>query len=306
MDQAQDTDITTSPKPYIIGYVKRQEDSNVILFADDKKRDELDVLFKDPFVGQKTFPFEGDTQVLADGGCYEVVLSQHGIEAMERQYVTSLAQADGLNDYEATPSEEGSQNNIRVVYQFDGQRILFKRIPPSRQLRDSKIISLDETARISSSTTVIAFDDQIDATYNVLSHAFRFTDFQAAKHVFGTLEVYYRSATQHDIDEWMDPELFDIDSQFDTFAISTPNRKKIAITVKELGIDITDPPTVERIRDYAGRNAPKMLFINNKFNIKKNSDVTEALRLITGSYYLNEITGDLMVVNAPKKADRSA
>ena len=131
---------------------------------------------------------------------------------------------------------------------------------------------------------------------------FYFRDFQTAKHIFGPLEVYYRSATQNEVDEWLDPSIFDIDSSFDTFAISTPNRKKMIYASQELKIDLTDPETVGRISAYAGKHAQKMLFINGKFNIKKNADITESLRLITGSYYQNEITGDLMVANSPKKA----
>ena len=71
---------------------------------------------------------------------------------------------------------------------------------------------------------------------------------------------------------------------------------------EELKINLTDPETIGRISAYAVKHAPKMLFINGKFNIKKNAHITEALRLITGAYYQNEITGDLMVANTPKKA----
>ena len=96
--------------------------------------------------------------------------------------------------------------------------------------------------------------------------------------------------------------MFDIDSSFDTFAISTPNRKRMRLATDELQIDLADEETLIRIRAYAAQHAPKMLFINNKFNVKKNADITEALRIITGAYYQNEITGELMVANTPKRA----
>ncbi|MEO5690910.1 MAG: hypothetical protein ABIQ64_01865, partial [Candidatus Saccharimonadales bacterium] len=115
---------------------------------------------------------------------------------------------------------------------------------------------------------------------------------------------YYRSATQNEVDEWLDPSLFDIDSQFDTFAVSVPNRKKMLFATEELKIDLSDAETVERISNSAALHAPKMLFINGKFNIKKNSDITEALTVITGAYYQNSITGDLMIAGSSKKATK--
>ncbi len=285
---------------HYLAYVKRDEEANSTLFEDDARRDELASLFQDPFSDATKFPFEGDTQVLADGACYEVSLSQHGIEAMERQYITSTLQIDSLSEYDI--STEGGKD-ISVVYAFDGKKLVFKRVPKSRHLRDSKIVSIgDEGAVISSSTHVFSFDDKVDAVYHVGTKKLYFADFQAAKHVFGTLEIYYRGATQNEVDEWLDPGVFDIDSSFDTFAISTPNRKRMRLATDELQIDLADEETLIRIRAYAAQHAPKMLFINNKFNVKKNADITEALRIITGAYYQNEITGELMVANTPKRA----
>lgn len=285
----------------ILAYVKRAEDSNTILFSDDEKKEELLKLFKDPYLEMEKVHFDGKTP-LDDGECYEVNLSQNGQELIERQYVTTMGEASGLSDYEPTGSDEETSDVIRVIYAFAGKKLIFKRTPKSQQLRDSKIISMDGEPRVTGMVNVLAIDERVDAVYNVLTHKFYFTDFQAAKHVFGPLEVYYRSATQDEVDEWLDPGIFDIDSSFDTFSISTPNRKKMILASQELKIDLTDAETIGRISAYAGRHAPKMLFINGKFNIKKNGDITEALRLITGSYYQNEITGDLMVANTPKKA----
>lgn len=285
----------------LLAYVKRAEDSNTILFADDEKKEELLKLFKDPYLEMEKVHFDGKT-LLDDNECYEVNLSQNGQELIERQFVTVMSEVSGLSDYEPTASDEETSDNIRVIYAFNGKKLIFKRTPKSRQLRDSTIISMDGEPHVSGMLNVLALDERVDAVYNVVTHKFYFADFQAAKHVFGPLEVYYRSATQDEVDEWLDPGIFDIDSSFDTFSISTPNRKKMILASQELKIDLADTETIGRIAAYAGRYAPKMLFVNGKFNIKKNADITEALRLITGSYYQNEITGDVMVAHTPRKA----
>ena len=299
MEETESIDVQN--QAVILAYVKRGEDPNTILFSDDARKQDILKLFNDPYAGMEKIRFDGKTPV-DEGECYEVNLSQNGQEMLERQYITSMGEVSSLSDYEPTGSDEETNDTIRVIYKFDGKKLVFKRIPKNQQLRDSMIIRMDGEPTATDMVNVLAIDERVDAVYNVITHQFYFADFQAAKHVFGPLEVYYRSATQDEVDEWLDPSVFDIDSSFDTFAISTPNRKKMTYASEQLGINLANPETLGRIAAYAGKHAPKMLFINGKFNIKKNTDLTEALRLISGSYYENEITGMLMVANTPKKA----
>ncbi len=298
MDQDETT--ATPAKTVIIAYTKTSDEPNTLMFADDAKRDEVLTLFTDPHTEMTKVPYDGKTPLSGDE-CYEVKLSQNSVEAIDGQFVTLWSQVSGLSDYDPNDHEG---NSLRAIYSFDGNKLIFKRVAKSQQLHDSKIISLDGEPTVTPLINVMAIDDKVDAVYDTRTRKFTFTDFQAAKAVFGTLEVYYRSATQNEVDEWLDPSLFDIDSQFDTFAISVPNRKKMLFATQELKIDLTDTETVERISASAALHAPKMLFINNKFNIKKNSDITEALTVITGAYYQNAITGDLMIAGSSKKAAR--
>lgn len=299
MEENESIDIQN--QAVILAYVKRPEDQNTILFSNDPKKQDILKLFRDPYISAEKVRFDGKTP-LDEGECYEVSLSQNGQEMIERQYITSMGEISSLSDYEPTGSDEETNDTVRVIYAFDGKKLVFKHVPKKQQLHDSMIINLDGEPAATEMVNVLAIDERIDAVYNATTHKFYFTDFQAAKHIFGPLEVYYRSATQDEVDEWLDPGIFDIDSSFDTFGISTPNRKKMSYASEQLGIDLTNPEIVGRIAAYAGKHAQKMLFINGKFNIKKNADLTEALRLISGSYYENAITGVLMVANTPKKA----
>lgn len=294
----QDPPAKSPDHSVIIAYTKNSDEPNALLFADDAKRDEILTLFVDPHTEMTKVPYDGKS-LLNSGECFEVSLSQNSREIMDGQFVTLWSQVSGLSDYDPA-DHDGSA--MKAIYSFDGKKLIFKRVSKSQQLHDSKIISLDGEPTITPLINVMAIDDKVDAVYDTRTHKFHFTDFQAAKAVFGTLEVYYRSATQNEVDEWLDPSLFDIDSQFDTFAISVPNRKKMLFATEELKIDLTDTETVERISASAALHAPKMLFINNKFNIKKNADITEALTIITGAYYQNAITGDLMIAGSSKKA----
>ncbi len=285
---------TESGTSVIVGYIKRPQDSNSILFADDEKKVEIEKLFKDPFTTKTKVSYDND-YVLKDDECWEVVLSEAALDALKRQYVLSLEVASELNKNKR--EEEGS-NDIRTIYLVDEKKVLFKHVAKSKYLLGSRIISLKDEPRTTELHDVLAIGPEVHAVYNSVTNRFYFYDFQAAKHVFGRLEVVYRSATQKDVDEWLDPGLFNVDDNFDTFSISTPNRKKMVYASRELHIDLENPIVLDRLATYAVRNGPGGLFENSKFNIRSNADVTEALRLITGAYYQNEITGDLMLAKS--------
>ncbi len=284
----------------IVAYIKRPTDPNSILFANDSNRSEIEKLFKDPFAAKKKVDFDIAYE-LDDDECWEVPLSEAGRDAMKRQYVLSLHAAKELN---INKREEEASNDIRTIYLVGETKVIFKHISRSNYLRGGKIISLAGKPNATDLQDVLAIGSEVHAVYNTATNRFYFTDFQAAKHVFGRLEVVYRSATQKEVDEWLDPSVFNVDDNFDTFSISTPNRKKMSYAAEELGINLENPELVARLSSYAGRHSPGGLFENGKFNIRSNADVTEALRIITGAYYQNEVTGDLMVAKSTAKAKR--
>ncbi|MEO5690730.1 MAG: hypothetical protein ABIQ64_00920, partial [Candidatus Saccharimonadales bacterium] len=181
-----DTTTISSPKPCIIAYTKNSDDPNALVFADDAKHDEILTLFVDPYTDTTKVPYDGKS-LLNSGECFEVKLSQNSIEAIDSQFVTLWSQVSGLSDYDPA-DHDGSA--MKAMYSFDGKKLIFKRISKSQQLHDSKIISLDGEPTVTPLINVMAIDEKVDAIYDTQTHKFYFTDFQAAKAVFGTLEVY--------------------------------------------------------------------------------------------------------------------
>lgn len=284
----------------IVAYIKRVSEPNTILFADDQKKDVIDGLFKDPFASKTKLEFDIDHE-LRENECWEVPLSDAAREALKRQYVLSL---DTARELKPNKQEKESNNDIRTIYHIDERKVIFKHIPRSKYLHDSTIISLGDEPRVTDMRDALAIGPDVHAVYNIITNRFYFSDFQAAKHVFGRLEVVYRHATQKDVDEWLDPGLFNVDDNFDTFSISTPNRKKMQYASQSLQVDLEDQAVLDRLSTYAIRNGPGGLFENSRFNIRSNADVSEALRLITGAYFQNEITGDLMIARSATKAKK--
>jgi len=287
--------------PVIIAYIKRHKDPNTILFGDGEKIDDILKLFNDPFSARKKQPYLGEAEV-NEGSCFEVSLSEGARDAMRRQYVTMQSQLESLKSY--WRDGDAGLDAIRVIYSYDGTKLIFKRVRSNQILNQGHIVTLEREAHVSDASGALAIDSEIAAVYNMQTNRFYFIDFITAKHVFGSLELYYRSATQNDVDEWLDPSLFNVDDNFDTFTISTPNRKKMAYASEELGIKLEDAELLGRLTAYAGRHSPGGLFENGKFNIRSNADVTESLRVITGAYFQNEVTGDVMIAGSAKKAAR--
>ena len=134
MEETESIDVQN--QAVILAYVKRGEDPNTILFSDDARKQDILRLFNDPYTGMEKIRFDGKTPV-DEGECYEVNLSQNGQEMLERQYITSMGEVSSLSDYEPTGSDEETNDTIRVIYKFDGKKLIFKRIPKNQQLRDS-------------------------------------------------------------------------------------------------------------------------------------------------------------------------
>lgn len=291
---------TSENNSVIVAYIKRPKDSNTLLFTDDARQDDVEKLFKDPFASKKKVDYDNN-HVLADDECWEVPLSEGARDALKRQYVLSLDEARDLNE---NAREDDSTNDIKTIYKVDEKKVIFKHISKSNYLRGGQVVSLQSKPKTTEMQDVLMISPEVHAVYNTQTNRFYFSDFQKAKHVFGRLEVVYRSATQNDVDEWLDPSVFNVDDDFDTFSISTPNRKKMAYASQELGINLEDAELLGRLSKYAVRHGKGGLFENGKFNIHTNADVTEALRIITGAYYENEITGDVMIASSAKKAKK--
>lgn len=280
----------------IFGYIKRDEDPNVLLFTSDVKRAEVVALFADRFDGLELIDYDNE-HVLEDDECWTVELSDTQFEVLKQQYVTDLESTTNHN-----PSTiRSADGNMRALYLVEETQVVFKCISKRQYMRDSSILSLDGEPRVTDLHNILAVDAQVDAVLEIDTQKLRFRNFNSAKQLFPFVIEFYRSATQAEVDQWLGAPLFEVDENFATAKVGAANRKKIAFALKELAIVLDEAQTAQRIKTHAANHAIAGLFDGDKFNLATNKDVTEMMRIVTGAYHTNPITDDPMLARSAYK-----
>jgi hypothetical protein len=114
------------------------------------------------------------------------------------------------------------------------------------------------------------------------------------------LKEFFDDTTQQHAEEALAFDLFNI-SEFDVADVSPRNRKRLARIKGDFDIDLDDSTTVTRINQYADKYERTDVFENKRIKICSNAELTEALDVISGAFYTNEVTDDVMKATATKK-----
>ena len=282
----------------IIAHIDRKEDKNAILFADNSKLDTVKPLFHDPFTSLTKKKYDNEHN-LSDDECWEAGLSGEQFEQLKYLYELDEDSTGDMNKNKLYQTND----SIRALYMVEGDSVRFKRIFKQQLLRDSTVFNLDGEPKLSDMHNVLAIDEKVHAVVNTSAKKILFKDYRIATQLFSCLTSLYREATQTETDNLMSADIFALDEKFPTSKIGQTNRKKIAYAIEELKIDLNDESIKVRIEAEAQKYAPEGLYVDGKFNLTKNVDVTHALRIITGAYYKNPITDDEMIAKVASKAE---
>lgn len=282
----------------IIAHIDRKEDKNAILFADNSKLDKVKPLFHDPFTSLTKKKYDNEHN-LSDDECWEAGLSDEQFEQLKCLYELDEDSTGDMNKNKLYQTND----SIRALYMVEGDSVRFKRIFKQQLLRDSTVFNLDGEPKLSDMHNVLAIDEKVHAVVNTSAKKILFKDYRIATQLFSCLTSLYREATQTETDNLMSADIFALDEKFPTSKIGQTNRKKIAYAIEELKIDLNDESIKVRIEAEAQKYAPEGLYVDGKFNLTKNVDVTHALRIITGAYYKNPITDDEMIAKVASKAE---
>jgi hypothetical protein len=114
------------------------------------------------------------------------------------------------------------------------------------------------------------------------------------------LNDFYEETTQQHAEEALAFDVFNV-AEFDVAEVSPKNRKRLARIKGDLDIDLSDTVTVTRINEYADKYERTDVFENSRIKICSNAELTEALDVISGSFYTNEVTNDVMKATSTRK-----
>lgn len=287
----------------LIAHLVRKNNPNALLFKKEKDIREVEEYFK--MYDRQRIDFSNEMEI-GKNEYTAVKLSPNQWVDIEKKYILNTKSTASL----AINNISREIDLVKTIYLIKGNKIFFKKITKSNFLKDKKIFGLgiglsDGPEIIKNSNEMIAFGNTVDAILDLANQEVMFISYHNAVGLFPILSDFYKEATQSEVDEFLGNDIFKIHESFNTSTVGSTNRKKISFFQNEIRLNIKNPEVASKIERYSEKYLGKNLAINNHFEIKNNSDITDIMHIICGSYYENEITGEKMLACSSKKLNES-
>ena len=279
----------------IYAKLKREECPNVILFNEDQIDDKLNHLFTPPGL-KNSIKYDCYGPQSLNDEIFHVDLSNDQWQKIKDVYATDNSRASDLDN----SGYADQYARIDVIYSVTNGAISFKKIRPSQiALQQGSLEWGDRPVFVAPSEKVL-IDPPVDLYINKSSKRAYFKSFRNASQIARVLNDFYEETTQQHAEEVLAFDVFNI-AAFDVADVSPRNRKRLARIKGDLDIDLDDSMTVTRMSEYADKYERVGVFENSRIKICSNAQLTEALDVISGSFYTNEITDDVMKATATRK-----
>jgi len=279
----------------IYAKLKREESPNVILFNEDQVDAKLSHLFTPPGL-KNTIEYDCYGPQTLNDEIFHVDLTNDQWQKIKDVYANDNSRAANLEN----TGYADQYANIDVIYSVTSSGISFKKIRPSQiALQIGSLEWGDRPVFVPPSEKVL-IDPLVDLYINKSSKRAYFKSFRTAARIAKVLNDFYEETTQQHAEEALAFDVFNI-AEFDVADVSPRNRKRLARIKGDLDIDLDDSVTLTRINEYADKYERKDVFENKRIKICSNAELTEALDVISGSFYTNEVTNDVMKATAARK-----
>lgn len=168
-------------------------------------------------------------------------------------------------------------SGIACLFEKQTKHYLFQRITPKKIIEKKKFLILEGNPKIQEIKNSICLEEKIDACYKTKEKRLYFKSFQTIKPIFKGIEVFYRIATEEDINKFKDVTKIQLE-----FQVGDRNKKIIA-TLMDGGFIFKHK---KKYQDYA----KKYDIDFDLKNIQNNKDLTRVLGVLSESYYETPIT----------------
>ncbi|MEY3784070.1 MAG: hypothetical protein RLZZ230_392 [Candidatus Parcubacteria bacterium] len=279
----------------IYAKLKSDEKPTVILFNEDQADEKLSYLFNPPGLAN-SIKYDCYGPQSLDNEIFHVDLSNDQWLKIQDVYETDNGRASNL--YNTGYSDQYA--NIDVIYCVTNGAMSFKKIRPSQIASQIGTLEWGDRPVFEAPSSKVLIDPSVDLYINKSSKRAYFKSFKTAARIARVLNDFYEETTQQHAEEALAFDIFNI-SEFDVADVGPKNRKRLARIKGDLNIDLSDASTVTRISEYADKYERVGIFENNRIKITSNAQLTAALDVISGSFYENEITGDVMRATSTQK-----
>jgi len=181
--------------------------------------------------------------------------------------------------------------------------IFFSRVYPRNYIMKKTLLWFwDNWPIISEENNKIDFSSLSDAFWDSKNKKLFFKKYETIKPIFKWIEKFYRSASEEEIDNFLEKDFFSINDDFDKKKMWERLYKNIADIIDNRDIDFSNIETRTQYNKYAKEFLWDNVSINDdwKFEIKKNKDLTNIVKLLQWHYYLDYITEEKKETNYSK------
>ena len=279
----------------IYAKLKREEIPNVILFNEDQVDEKLSLLFTPPGL-KNSIEYDCYGPQSLNDEIFHVDLLNDQWQKIKDVYETDNGRAAHLDN----SGYADQYANIDVIYRVTSDAISFKNIRPSQLALQQGSLEWGDRPVFEAPSEKVLIDPPVDLYINKASKRAYFKSFRNASRIAWVLKEFFDDATQQHAEEALAFDVFNI-AEFDVTEVSPRNRKRLARIKGDFDIDLDDSRTVKRISEYADKYERTDVFENNRIKICSNAELTEALDVISGSFYTNEVTDDVMKATSTRK-----
>jgi hypothetical protein len=279
----------------IYAKLKREECPNVILFNEDQVDATLSNLFTPPGL-KNSIKYDCYGPQSLNDEIFHVDLSNDQWQKIKDVYATDNAKAANLEN----SGYADQYARVDVMYRVTNIAISFKKIRPSQIALQIGTLEWGDRPVFQAPSEKVLVDPPVDLYINKSTKRAYFKSFRTAARIAKVLNDFYEETTQQHAEEALAFDVFNI-AEFDVADVSPRNRKRLARIKGDFDIDLDDSRTITRMNEYADKYERKDVFENKRIKICSNAELTEALDVISGSFYTNEITDDVMKATTTKK-----
>lgn len=278
----------------IYAKLKSEEMPTVILFNEDQADETLDSLFNPPGL-KNSIEYDCYGPQSLDNEIFHVDLSHDQWLKIQDVYETDNGRAANLPN----SGYVDQYPRVDIIYRVTNGAISFKKIRPSQLALQQGSLQWGDRPVFEAPSEKVLIDPPVDLYINKSKRRAYFKSFQNASRIARVLNEFYEETTQQHAEEALSFDLFNI-SEFDVADIKQKNLKRLARIKGDLNIDLSDDDTVARINRYADKYERIDVFTDNRIKITSNAQLTAALDVISGAFYENEITGNVMKATSAK------
>jgi hypothetical protein len=279
----------------IYAKLKREESPNVILFNEDQVDEKLSHLFTPPGL-KNSIKYDCYGPQTLNDEIFHVDLSNDQWQKIKDVYATDNGKASHLEN----SGYADQYANIDVIYRVTSDAVSFKKIRPSQIALQLGYLAWGDRPVFEAPSEKVLIDPLVDLYIHKSSRRAYFKSFRTAARIARVLNDFYEETTQQHAEEALAFDVFNV-AEFDVAEVSPKNRKRLARIKGDLDIDLSDTVTVTRINEYADKYERTDVFENSRIKICSNAELTEALDVISGSFYTNEVTNDVMKATSTRK-----